>query len=102
MELTENPIYTRLCALATDVLDLRAEQVVPEARFADDLGADSLDLVEIVMSCEERFDIEIPNQRTSEFKTVAEAVRFIAGKVAAAAVSTEAVDRPAGLLSAFR
>ena len=71
------------------------------ARLADDLGADSLDLVEIVMSCEERFDIEIPNRSATEFKTVGEAVRFIEARCAAAAAA-DPVHRSAGLLSALR
>ena len=82
MELTENPIYTRLCALATDVLDLRAEQVVPEARFADDLGADSLDLVELVEALEEEFEVHIDDDELADIATVGEAFDLLVGKLA--------------------
>ena len=77
MELTENPIYTRLCALATDVLDLRADQVVPEARFADDLGADSLDLVELVEALEEEFEVNIHDDELADIATVGEAFDLV-------------------------
>ena len=81
MELTENPIYTRLCALATDVLDLRADQVVPEARFADDLGADSLDLVELVEALEEEFEVRIDDDELADIATVGEAFDLLVGKL---------------------
>ena len=81
MELTENPIFTRLRALATDVLDLRDEQVVPEARFADDLGADSLDLVELVEALEEEFEIRIDDDELADIATVGEAFDLLVGKL---------------------
>jgi acyl carrier protein len=81
MELTENPIYGRLRALATDVLDLRDEQVVPEARFADDLGADSLDLVELVEALEEEFEIRIDDAELADIATVGEAFDLLVGKL---------------------
>ena len=81
MELTENPIFTRLRALATDVLDLRDDQVVPEARFADDLGADSLDLVELVEALEEEFEIRIDDDELADIATVGEAFDLLVGKL---------------------
>ena len=81
MELTENPIYTRLRALATDVLDLRDDQVVPEARFADDLGADSLDLVELVEALEEEFEVRIDDDELADIATVGEAFDLLVGKL---------------------
>ena len=81
MELTENPIYSRLRALATDVLDLRDDQVVPEARFADDLGADSLDLVELVEALEEEFAIRIDDDELADIATVGEAFDLLVGKL---------------------
>lgn len=48
-----------------------------DARLAEDLGADSLDIVEIVMSCEERFAVEIPNRAASRLATVGDTVRFV-------------------------
>ena len=82
MELTENPIYTRLRALAVDVLDLRDDQVVPEARFADDLGADSLDLVELVEALEEEFEVHIADDELADIATVGEAFDLLVGKLA--------------------
>lgn len=82
MELTENPIFTRLRALATDVLDLRDDQVVPEARFADDLGADSLDLVELVEALEEEFEVRIDDDELADIATVGEAFDLLVGKLA--------------------
>lgn len=81
MELTEHPIFSRLRALATDVLDLRDDQVVPEARFADDLGADSLDLVELVEALEEEFEVRIDDDELADIATVGEAFELIVGKV---------------------
>jgi acyl carrier protein len=85
------------------VLHLGVEPVrlTDGARLKEDLGADSLDRVEIVMSCEERFDIEIPNQSAGQFTTVGEAVRYLEGRLSAPAVAAE----PHGasrLLSALR
>ena len=53
-----------------------------DVRLAEDLGADSLDMVEIVMSCEERFDIEIPNRVAASLTTMGDAVRFIEARLA--------------------
>ena len=66
------------------VFHLGAEEtrLADEARLAEDLGADRLDLVEIAMSCEERFDIDIPNRVATRFATVGEAVRFVEAEVA--------------------
>jgi acyl carrier protein len=66
------------------VFHLGAEEVrlTDDARLAEDLGADRLDLVEIAMSCEERFDIDIPNHVATRLATVGGAVRFIQAQVA--------------------
>jgi acyl carrier protein len=60
-------------------------KITDDARLADDLGADSLDVVEVVMSFEERFDIEIPNNVATRFVTVGDAVDFIRSQVVQAA-----------------
>src|ERR1700736_719798 len=57
-------------------------QVHATSRLDEDLGADSLDAVEIFMSCEERFDIEIPNHAAKQLTTVGDAVRFIEARLA--------------------
>lgn len=58
-------------------LGVKEEQVVPAASFINDLGADSLDTVELVMALEEEFDIEIPDEAAEKIKTVADAVNYI-------------------------
>jgi acyl carrier protein len=71
------------------VFHLGAEeaQLADDARLAEDLGADRLDLVEIAMSCEERFNIDIPNRVATRLATVGDAVRFVEAQVAGAAGS---------------
>ena len=81
IELTENPIYLRLRALTIDVLDLRDEQLVPHASFADDLGADSLDLVELVEALEEEFEVRIDDEELADIGTVAEAYGLLSSKL---------------------
>jgi acyl carrier protein len=58
-------------------LDVAEDEVTPQASFIDDLGADSLDVVELVMGLEEEFDIEIPDEDAEKITTVQEAVNYI-------------------------
>ena len=58
-------------------LGVEADQVKPEAQFVNDLGADSLDTVELIMALEEEFDIEIPDDKAENIKTVGEAISYI-------------------------
>ena len=58
-------------------LGVEADQVKPEAQFVNDLGADSLDTVELIMALEEEFDIEIPDDKAEKIKTVGVAVSYI-------------------------
>ena len=81
IELTENPLYQRLRTLTVDVLDLRDDQVAPSARFTDDLGADSLDLVELVEALEEEFEVRIDDEELADIATVGEAYSLIAAKL---------------------
>lgn len=69
------------------VLHLGADEarLTDDARLVEDLGADSLDVIEIVMSCEERFCIDIPNRVAGRLATVGDAVRFIEAAIAASA-----------------
>ena len=64
-------------------LGVNEEQVTEEASFKDDLGADSLDVVELVMAFEEEFNIEIPDEDAEKIATVGQAVEYIDGKTAA-------------------
>ncbi len=67
----------RVKKIIVDQLGVNSEQVVPEASFIDDLGADSLDTVELVMALEEEFDIEIPDEDAEKITTVAQAAEYI-------------------------
>jgi acyl carrier protein len=64
-------------SIIVDQLGVEADEVTPEASFTDDLGADSLDIVELVMAFEEEFDIEIPDEEAEKIGTVQEAVNYI-------------------------
>jgi acyl carrier protein len=59
-------------------LSVDIEEIVPEASFVDDLGADSLDLVELIMSMEEEFDIDIPDEEAEKLVTVKDVFDFVA------------------------
>ncbi|MCK5514918.1 MAG: acyl carrier protein [Deltaproteobacteria bacterium] len=63
--------------IVVEQLGVSVDEVVPEASFVDDLGADSLDLVELVMVLEEEFGKEIPDEDAEKIKTVQDAINFI-------------------------
>ncbi|MDR0952989.1 MAG: acyl carrier protein [Elusimicrobiota bacterium] len=67
--------------IIVEQLGVEPEQVKPEAQFVNDLGADSLDTVELIMALEEEFDIEIPDEQAEKIKTVGEALEHIKSKV---------------------
>ena len=66
---------------AVEVLQVAPEQVTLEAKFGDDLDADSLDLVELVMALEESFDIEVPEEELEGITTVGEAYELVTSKL---------------------
>jgi acyl carrier protein len=61
-------------------LGVEADKVTPEASFVEDLGADSLDTVELVMAFEEEFGIEIPDEDAEQLQTVGDAIKYLQGK----------------------
>ena len=63
--------------IVVEQLSVEAEKVVPEASFINDLGADSLDTVELVMAFEEKFDLEIPDEDAEKITTVKDAIDYI-------------------------
>jgi acyl carrier protein len=67
--------------IIVEQLGVDNETVTPEASFIDDLGADSLDIVELVMTMEEEFDLEIPDEDAEKIKTVNDVVSYIKSKV---------------------
>ena len=74
----------RVKKIVVEHLGVEADKVTEEASFIDDLGADSLDNVELVMAFEEEFDIEIPDDAAEHIQTVGDAVKFIAERLGAA------------------
>jgi acyl carrier protein len=83
MDRTE--IFGVVAELAVEVLGVEKEAVVDEARFKEDLDADSLDLVELVMALEERFDISVPEDDLEDVLTVGQAVALVSDKLSARA-----------------
>ncbi len=67
----------RLKGIIVDQLGVESEKVTVNASFINDLGADSLDIVELVMAMEEEFDIEIPDEDAEKIKTVGDAVNYL-------------------------
>jgi acyl carrier protein len=78
-------IFAQVKKIVTEQLEVEADKITPQASFAEDLGADSLDTVELVMALEENFDIEIPDEAAEKITTVQEAVTYIESQVAAKA-----------------
>jgi acyl carrier protein len=70
-------IEERVREIIARELSVDMEQVTPDASFMDDLGADSLDTVELVMSFEETFDIEIPDEDAEKIRTVQDAIEYV-------------------------
>ncbi len=74
------PVADDVKAIIVDQLGVDENQVEPSASFVDDLGADSLDIVELVMAFEEKFDLDIPDEDAEKIKTVQNAVDYIESK----------------------
>lgn len=73
----EQSIEAKVRAIIVEQLDANADEVVPEALFVEDLGADSLDLVELVMQMEDEFDVEIPDEDAENIRTVQDAINYV-------------------------
>ncbi len=70
-------IQAKVKKIISEQLSVPEEDVVPEASFVDDLGADSLDLVELIMAMEEAFDVSIPDEDAEKIKTVKDAMDYV-------------------------
>ncbi len=70
-------VFERIVQVTSEELAISEEEVTKDASFIDDLGADSLDVVELIMALEEEFDIEIPDEDAEEIATVGDAVDYI-------------------------
>ena len=73
-------IHDQVKKIVVDHLGIDESKIIPEAKFIDDLGADSLDTVELVMAFEEKFGIEIPDDAAETIQTVKDAIDFIESK----------------------
>lgn len=74
-------VLDKVKKIIAEQLGIDEEDITPDSSFTDDLGADSLDLVELVMAFEDGFDIEIPDEDAEKIKTVADAVNYIQSKI---------------------
>ena len=72
----------RVKEIIAEQLGVSKEEVAPEASFIDDLGADSLDIVELVMAMEEEFDIEIPDEDAEKIQTIGDAISYVRERAA--------------------
>lgn len=73
--------FDELKELVAEQLSVSVDDLTEDTNFMDDLGADSLDLFELAMAMEEKFDIEIPSEDLNNIKTVGEAAKYIEGKL---------------------
>ena len=71
------PVEERVKEIIVEQLGVEEDEVLPAAKFIEDLGADSLDTVELVMAFEEEFDLEIPDEDAEKIATVGEAISYI-------------------------
>jgi acyl carrier protein len=73
-------IHSKITKVIVEKLGVSEDQVKPEAAFIDDLGADSLDQVELVMALEDEFDIEIPDEEAEKLKKVSDVIAYVTSK----------------------
>ena len=77
----DEALFARFRKCAVDVLSVEESKVVPDAKFAEDLDADSLDLVELVMALEEEFGVSVPEEELEGITTVGQAYDLVTGKL---------------------
>ena len=75
--MSDKSIADRIKEIIVEQLGVNADQIKPEAKFIEDLGADSLDIVELVMALEEEFGTEIPDEEAEKLQTVGDVAKFI-------------------------
>ncbi len=73
----EKSIEQRVKEIIVEQISVKPDQVTPEAKFIEDLGADSLDTVELVMALEEEFDADIPDEEAEKLQTVGDVIKYI-------------------------
>lgn len=79
--MTEQEVFEKVKAVVIDQLGVNESEVTKEASYIDDLGADSLDTVELVMALEEEFDTEIPDEEAEKITTVGKTVAYITSHI---------------------
>jgi acyl carrier protein len=79
--MTREEIFEQVKVILVDTLSVDEDKVTTEARFQEDLETDSLDLVELVMTMEEKFGIKITDEEAAEIKTVGDAVDFVQTRI---------------------
>ncbi len=80
MKKSSNSVETKIREIIAEQLGLREEEFKNEANFLEDLGADSLDIVELIMAMEEEFELEIPDEDAEKILTVQDAIDYVADK----------------------
>ena len=75
--MAEKPIDQRVKDIIVEQLGVKPDQVTPEAKFIEDLGADSLDTVELIMALEEEFGIEVPDEQAEKLLNVGDVIKYI-------------------------
>jgi len=80
--MAEQTTFEQIRDIIVDLLQVSAEKVTPEARFREDLGADSLDLVELIMAFEEKFGGEISDEDAQKITTVSQAIEYLDSQMA--------------------
>ena len=75
--MADKPIDQRVKDIIVEQLGVKVDQVTPEAKFIEDLGADSLDTVELIMALEEEFGIEVPDDQAEKLLTVSDVTKYI-------------------------
>ena len=75
-------VAEKVRSIIAEQLGVKIDEVTPQASFIDDLGADSLDTVELIMALEEEFNVEIPDEDAEKMTTVADAINYIESKTA--------------------
>lgn len=70
-------VENRIKSIIADQLGVAEDQIKPESKFIEDLGADSLDIVELIMAMEEEFQTEIPDEEAEKIRTVGDAINYV-------------------------
>ncbi|MBO4445445.1 MAG: acyl carrier protein [Clostridia bacterium] len=74
-----NMVFEKIRAMIAEQLEIEEESITMDSALIEDLGADSLDVVDLVMSIEDEFEIEVPDEAIENMRTIGDAVRFIEG-----------------------